>query len=118
MFRNGIYKISYGLPSDEAGLEENAIAVLRAGRLIGSDRHGAVFTGEPMCCTGPLETIRIQLTLPPGAELVTGYKAGPLGSILNLRGQFDPALNVQTAMIEVAGQKIEVNVAYLGPVPE
>ena len=60
MFRNGIYKISYGLLSDGTEATEHAIAVLRGGRLIGSDRHGAVFNGEPLCSAGPLENIRIQ----------------------------------------------------------
>ncbi len=118
MFRNGIYKICYGLPSDTGGLEEHALAVLRDGKLIGSDRHGSVFVGEPVCSTGPLESFRIQLTIPPGGELITGYRAGPQGSILSLRGQFDPTLNIQTSRVDVAGGQVELRVAYLGPLPE
>jgi hypothetical protein len=118
MFRNGIYKVCYGPASIDDGPLEDALAVMRNGRLIGSDRHGCVFVGEPMCGVGPHETIRIQLTIPPGGELVTGFRAGQHGATLHLRGQFDPTLNVQTSMIDIEGERIALHVSYLGPLPD
>ena len=122
MFRNGIYKISYCQPVADRdidwSLSEHALAVMRESKLIGADRHGAVFVGEPIHSSEALETIRVQLTVPPGGELVNGARVGPQGASITLRGQFDPTLVIQTTHIDLEGVNIALCVQYLGPLPE
>lgn len=122
MFRNGIYKITYGEPASGSTAEwssrDHALAVMREGKLIGADRYGAVFVGEPVLSSGPLEAIRIQLTIPPGGELVNGFRAGPQGASMTLRSQFDPAKDDQSTIVDFAGADVALRVQYLGPLPE
>jgi hypothetical protein len=118
MFRNGIYKIFYRDPADEDGSFEDALAVVRNGKVIGADRYGGVFTGEPRCALGLLETLKLQLNMPPGGELVTGYVAGPSGVSLDIIGRLDPMRDNQTAVVEIGGEPVELVVSYLGPLPE
>ncbi|MEQ1671527.1 MAG: hypothetical protein ABL893_11765 [Hyphomicrobium sp.] len=117
MFRNGIYKVSYRSKDDPSSFPQDALALMRNGKIIGADRHGGVFTGEPVCGGGPLESLKLNFTLPPGGELVTGYVAGAGGACLDLNGRFDPALDRQTATVEICGAPVEVVVTYLGPLP-
>ena len=53
MFRNGVYKVCYRSPLDEPGFHDHALAVMRDGKIIGSDRMGGVFnrgrTLRPTC---------------------------------------------------------------------
>jgi hypothetical protein len=122
MFRNGIYKIDYRNPLEDGGACDDALVVVRDGKIIGADRHGGIYTGEPRCFAasknGPEESIALQLTAPPGGELINGITAGPAGASFELTGRFDPALDRQTTVIDVGGAPIELVVSYLGPLPE
>lgn len=121
MFRNGIYRIDYRNPLDHEAPGDDALVVMRDGRMIGSDRYGGVFSGaarrSPLPPLGPKETIGVQMTVPPGGSLVTGHKAGPTGATIDILGRLDPALDHQTATIDVAGHPVELRVSYLGPLP-
>ena len=116
MFRNGIYKVGYRSPLHDEGSGENGFAIMRDGFIIGSDRLGAVFTGGPGL--GGCECVTVKLTVPPGGELITGFRAGPAGATLKVLTQLDPEKLSQTAIVEVAGEPVEIQVSYLGPVPE
>lgn len=118
MFRNGIYKVSYRSALDPGSFPQDALALMRNGKIIGADRHGGVFTGEPRCGPGDLETLKLDFGVPPGGELVTGYVAGSNGATIDILGRFDPRLDQQTSMIDIGGAPVEVSVAYLGPLPE
>lgn len=118
MFRNGIYKIYYRDPLDQNGPYEDALAVMRDGKIIGADRHGGVFNGEPRCALGLLETLHVELTVPPGGELVTGWVAGAAGASLAIRGRLDPVRDHQSAVVDIGGEAVEVVVSYLGPLPD
>jgi hypothetical protein len=122
MFRNGIYRIDYRNPFENDGPIDDALVVLRDGKMIGADRHGGIYTGEPQCFggtnDGSKESIAIQMTALPGGELINGVTAGSLGVCFDLTGRFDPELDRQSAVIDVGGAPIELSVSYLGPLPE
>ena len=122
MFRNGIYKIDYRNPREDNGPHDDALIVVRDGRIIGADRHGGIYTGEPRRSNGSRdgskESIALQMTAPPGGELINGISTGPAGALFELLGRFDPTLDRQTVVIDVGGAPIELVVTYLGPLPD
>jgi hypothetical protein len=117
MFRNGIYKVCYRSLQHDEGTGEHAYAIVRDGHIIGSDRLGAVFGGNGhMGSSGA--GVDIELTVPPGGELITGLVAGPLGASLKIQSKLDPEKLSQFAIVDVAGSPVEIMVSYLGPLPE
>ena len=118
MFRNRIYKVFYRSPLDDFGFSDHALAVLRDGQIMGSDRLGAVFTGEPGFATAGGNAVTIDLTVPPGGELISGFKAGPSGASVTINTDFDPSQDTQVKMVDIGGGPVEVQLVYLGPLPE
>lgn len=117
MFRNGIYRIDYRNPHDDFAPSDDALFVVRDGSIIGSDRHGGVYSGSQYRTTGALDGVRVQMTAPPGGEMVTGAVAGKNGAVVDIVSKLDPERNFQTAIVDVDGDPVEISVAYLGPLP-
>jgi hypothetical protein len=118
MFRNGIYKVYFRNPTHNEGSGELAVIVVRDGQITGSDRLGAVLTGTAGSDRNSLQTVQVELDVPPGGELITGFRAGPAGAKLNIDARLDPEKLCQIAMIDVGGQPVEITVDYLGLMPE
>jgi hypothetical protein len=121
MFRNGIYKVCYRSLLHDEGTGEHSYASVRDGHIIGSDRLGAVFAGTGLsggAGDGRDDVFDIELTIPPGGELITGLVAGPCGATLKLQSRLDPGKLSQFAVVDVAGSQVEIMVSYLGPLPE
>ena len=116
MFRNGIYRIDYR-SADDTGTPDDALFVVRDGSIIGADRHGGVYSGSQRHTSGALDSVRIQLTVPPGGALVTGRVAGLDGAHIDLTSKLDATRDFQIATIDVGGSPVEISVSYLGPLP-
>jgi transcriptional regulator with XRE-family HTH domain len=118
MFNEGIYGVSYkgenmGLLDGDSGL-----AVLRNGKILGSDRWGGVFMGryeyDPVRAHN---RVHVRMQIPPEGELVTGFSAGPAGAIIDIVGAFERAAPVAATVVEVAGRPVEIQLTYLAPLP-
>lgn len=119
MMDEGLYNLEYrrggGRCDDEGG---SALAALRNGKILGSDRWGGVFMGsyeyDPVT---ERNSVHLRLSVPPEGRLVTGFAAGPEGATLDVVGSFERAAPVTKAQALVAGEPIEVTMTYLGPLP-
>lgn len=93
-----------------------ALAVLRGGVILGSDPHGGVFRGryryDPACGEAVVE---VQLAIPPHGVLLTGLEAGPEGAFLDVSGRFRPERPVSSAVLDIAGAPVTVELRYMGP---
>ena len=117
-FDEGVYSLSYRSEHDEVAGESDALAVLRAGCILGSDRWGGVFSGTYHYDQAKrVNTFEVRISVPPGGELITGYSAGEKGSKIYIVAEFKRPDPVATATIEIAGQHIELYLRYLGPPP-
>lgn len=120
MIDEGLYNVEYrsSLLCSSDGDYGSALAVLRNGKILGSDRWGAVFMGsyefDPVQETN---SVHLRLHVPPQGELVTGFAAGPQGAVIDVAGQFERAAPVSRTVAEVAGQPVEVTMTYLGALP-
>ncbi len=117
MLDEGIYGLSYS--GGERGADgQSALAVLRNGSILGSDRAGALFTGSYQYDAAErTSTVHVRMQIPPGGELVTGFAAGPGGAIVDIVGRFERPDPHATAVVDVGGRPLEVRLSYLGPLP-
>ena len=117
MVNEGVYGLSFTAlaPSDGADRVEG-LAMLRGGRVLGSDPHGGVFTGHYHYDAVRGEVvIAVRLVVPPNGVLLTGLEAGPDGLLVDISGRFAPAKPVSSAVVDVAGAPIAVELRYVGP---
>lgn len=121
MIDDGVYGLSFESPSnrDEATTDiwcGEALAVLRGGVILGSDPHGGVFRGryryDPVCGEAVIE---VQLAIPPHGVLLTGLEAGSEGAFVDVSGRFRPNWPVSSAVVNVAGAPLAVELRYMGP---
>ena len=100
------------------GSRDKALAIVRDGNILASDRNGGVYTGlSTRHGSDDLQTVALTCNMPPDTELVTGFCAGDFGAIIPIRGAFDPGTDVQRVTVSVAGQPLDVELAFLGPLP-
>ena len=118
MLDEGIYGFTY--KAEHMGIldGDSALAVLRNGKILGSDRAGGVFSGSyEYDGVREVNRVHVRIHVPPEGELVTGYAAGPDGAVLDIAGSFERAEPYSKAVIEVAGRPVEITLSYLGPLP-
>jgi hypothetical protein len=115
---NGHYGLEYTAGTGDAPEGGSGPAVLRNGKILGSDPWGGVFTGR--CEFDPearLNMVRLRFDVPPEGTLITGFSAGPGGAVLDILGAFECTALELTTLVEVAGAPVSVHLAYLGPLP-
>lgn len=120
MIDDGVYGLSFEshtVPDDGAGRAwGEALAVLRGGVILGSDPHGGVFRGryryDPACGEAVVE---VQLAIPPHGVLLTGLEAGAEGAFVDVSGRFRPERPVSSAVVDIAGAPVAVELRFMGP---
>lgn len=118
MLADGIYGLRYSAECEGGRDAGAALAVLRGGRILGSDPWGGLFAGS--CEFDPearLNKVRLKFEVPPGGTLITGFSAGPSGAVLDIVGTVKRAAPLTATVVEVAGMPVSVELTYLGPLP-
>ena len=118
MLSEGIYTLSYLGNSNDQPCIASGLAVLRRGKILGSDRLGGVFTGSySFDSVRQTNMVHVRLKVPDGGILVTGFAAGSEGATVDITGDFDRAAPTSTATVDVKGQPLDVRLTYLGALP-
>lgn len=116
MLRDGIYALEYRGLRGRQGNSDGALAVLRDGRILGTDPFGGVFAGHYLRdARARRETILVRMRVPPDGELVNGFAAGPEGALIEIVASFERGSGDREARVEVAGWPIEIKLTYLSP---
>ena len=119
MLRDGLYQVAYGVPDQAGGAREHFLASVRNGSIFGSDAHGGTYYGrDGTPLSGGLGLVQLACHIPPGGELVTGFEGGEVGAAVAVRGEFDPSAFPLTSVVDVGGAPVEIEINYLGPLPE
>lgn len=119
MLQDGVYGLLCRSVEDASAESARGLAVLRDGRILGSDRWGGVFAGTYAYDHGEGRArIALEVDVPPGGELVTGYAPGASGARLGIAAELVPSDSILRTTVEVAGGALEIELAYLGPVPD
>jgi hypothetical protein len=117
MLEDGVYGLRYTAVSD--GQAGDALAVLRDGKVLGSDPDGGVFVGScEFDAAAGINRVHIRFDVPPEGALVTGFSAGPAGAVLDIVGAVGHPAPEAATVVEVAGAQVAVHLTYLGPLPE
>ncbi len=118
MLEDGIYALRFAATHDGEPEQGSGLAVLREGKVLGSDPLGAVFSGTyEFDSNRNLNKVRLRLDVAPDGILVTGFAAGPAGATLDVVGAFATAPRDTSAFIQIAGAPLGVQISYLGPLP-
>lgn len=118
MLDEGIYTLDYRGEHMGQLDGDSALAVLRNGKILGSDRFGGVFAGSyEFDATNGRNKVHVRMQVPPGGELVNGFAAGPSGALIDIVAAFERAAPASKALVEVAGRPVEIQLTYLGPLP-
>jgi hypothetical protein len=114
MLDDGVYGLSFAaIDGDRA--RGDGIAVLRGGQILGSDAHGGLFKGSYRFDAARGGTVvEAQLAVPPHGVLVTGYAAGSEGAFVDIHACFAPDSPASSAVIDVAGMPVSVELRYVG----
>src|SRR5688572_32639123 len=115
MLENGIYGLRFAASHDGEPADGSGLAVLRDGKVLGSDPLGAVFTGTyEFDEARKLNKVRLRLDVPPDGVLVTGFSAGTTGATLDIAGAFSGSAPDTTAFIQIAGAPVGCRSGILG----
>ncbi len=118
MFDEGLYRLNYAGHDNAEATSDDALAVLRNGKILGSDRWGGLFTGSyEFDASVETNKLHVRLQVPPGGILVNGFAAGPDGATVDIVGDFERAAPVSKTTVEIAGKPIELQLTYLGGLP-
>jgi hypothetical protein len=118
MLAEGIYRIDYHGRAGGEGDDDCALAILRNGHIMGSDKHGGVFLGQYL--SDPemnRDVVTIRLEVPPGGTLITGLSAGAFGVLVDISAVFEPRTGATKTVVEIGGQAIDIELCFIGPLP-
>lgn len=118
MLDEGIYSLTCRVNDRQMDESDAALAVLRNGKILGSDRQGGLFTGSyEYDAATQRNKMHVRLQVPPNGVLFTGGGAGPGGAVVDIVGAFDRAAPASNAVVDVRGEQVELQLTYLGPLP-
>lgn len=117
VLREGLYGLDYMAASHIPNVIGSGLAVLRAGKIIGTDRCGSVFIGaceyDRQHC---VSRVSVRMQVPPDGELVTGAPTGADGAMIDIVAAIEPGSDGRLT-VEVAGKPVTVTLTYIGPLP-
>lgn len=118
VWRDGLYSVTFFV---EGGSEENssdALAVLRDGAILGSDKFGGVFEGRLVGkSSGNGVGFSLRVRIPAGGVLVTGRRIGAQEAILDVVGELAHTEEVLEGFCEIEGERLVVIFRYIGLLP-
>lgn len=118
MLSDGLYSLDYGSSADAAGYAGSGLAVLRAGRVLGTDQRGGVFFGEHRYdTTRSADIVALRMRVPPEGELVTGFAAGAGGATIDIVAAIEPSGARAEMSVDVGGSPVSIRLTFIGQLP-
>lgn len=116
-YASGLYRIYYSADGGAGRVRASALLALSGTSIIGSDANGALLSGSitPRDARGPL--LRLDIGVPPGGELVTGFSAGTERATVAVTAELPAVIGAGPVVADVAGMPLAVELAYVGPLP-
>ena len=116
----GLFEIAR-VPSRQPALSDRVILVCRAGRLFGADPSGRVYTG--VLHADAREALRSSLLkaayeIPRKGRHAPNPDPGRAGRMVPISGAIDPSARCQSTTVLVGGKPIDIEITYLGPLPQ
>lgn len=117
-FRDGLYSVKFFMQG--AGEEDSgeALAILREGSILGSDKFGGVFEGRLV--VGPCGRkagVSLRVGIPPGGVVVTGKRVAGEETVLEVVGELSMTGDLLEGVCDLDGGRLVVNFRYIGVLP-
>ena len=115
MLTEGVYEMDYHAAVERPDVIGSGLALLRDGKILGTDRCGSVFIGSyDYDMASARGRVCMHLQFGPG-ELVTGLTLGD-------GGEFDIEAPIQVGdmietTVDVAGAPVAIRLTFIGPPP-
>lgn len=114
----GLYGVDYKVGAPTIG-SNAGLAVLRDGKIIGSDCCGSVFVGSYEYDTLDAETlVRIHMTMAYDGGVITGQWAGRYSTSSNLEAALEQVVPGLEGRIDAGDPHVTFKLTYIGPLPE
>ena len=114
----GIYRIAYHGKANGEAETDHALAVLRNGKILGSDRHGGLFTGSyEFEAARDLNIVHLRIEVPPFGTLVNGFAADENGAVFNISCKFERPAPIANTTMHIVGRPIDIALSYVSPLP-
>lgn len=117
-WQDGLYSVAFiqeGQPDESDG---RTLAILREGKLLGSDEHGGVFEGlfaATLC--GSAACIAVTLRVPAGGVLITGDRSGCEEAVVDIVGVLLKTGSDLQGICDICGHQMAVRFRYVGSLP-
>lgn len=119
IWRDGLYSVRFFREGDDEENGGEALAVLRDGSILGSDKFGGVFEGRLVgqAC-GREACLSLHVRIPPGGVLVTGKRVGSEEAVLDVVGRLSQRGEVLSGICKFDGERLVVSFRYIGLLPQ
>ncbi len=117
-YPDGVYRLDYQVEDEGSPRILSALVALSGNRLLGSDAFGVLLQGElgePAPSGG--RCLKLRICLPPGGELVTGFKSDEAGASVAVEAELPENGCGKVVLADVAGQPLAVTLNFVGPLP-
>jgi transcriptional regulator with XRE-family HTH domain len=113
----GLYSLRYAPPGAADADAGDAVALLKGGRIVGTDAWGGKFEGRYQFDSARRTyQFSVWLRVPPQGQLVTGMATGDTGGLVEVVANLDRPEPIASTIAHVNGQPLGLTLAYLGPV--
>ncbi len=117
-WEDGLYSLTFVLEGGRGDEFGDALAVLRDGRLLGSDKHGGVFEGQLSTTRcGSASCLALTMRVPPGGVLVTGQHFGGKEAMLDVVGVLSHIGGEMNGVCDLFGERLAIQFRYVGDLP-
>jgi hypothetical protein len=113
----GLFEIARLASGRRAGADQRMFLICRDGRLFGADPAGTVYTGELRMRSSAAAKPRLEAACEAHggrARLRSGSKT----TGVFIWGEIDPSAERQNTTILVGRKPVEIEITYLGPLPQ
>lgn len=118
--QEGVYSLRYGPTGAAAkpGDDGDGVALLKSGRIVGSDAGGGKFEGCYQFDTARQTFhFRVWLRVPPEGQLMAGSETAQAGALVEVVAEIDRPDPFSSTVAHVGGRPFSLTLAYLGPLP-
>lgn len=118
---DGLFEIIRARLGQPAPATDRLILICRDGRLFGADPKGRVYTGELQAL--PKDAVRKSALrgtyeIPLKRRSPRGFMPRDPSFRVPITGEIDPFARSQNATVLIGGKEIDIQITYLGPLPQ
>jgi hypothetical protein len=128
---DGLFEVEYVSFRQPENVAHRVTVVCRAGRLFGADPRGGIYTGVLKTRTrqrqvGLRSCLKVAYEIPPRAKPAPGVTGDETGGpadgstaiTVPILGEIDPWARHQNTTVLVGGKPVDIEITYLGPLPQ